>query len=242
VGVGVEGAAGPAWLRQLERHPSIHRAPGRPAGLDFFARFWSEPFSDADAHAYAGYFPRPPGGLAGEWSGSYGRDFWTPPLIDRAAPEARIVLMTCDPLQRYARRRGAHRGAAWSDREAMGAFTSGLQGALTRRLIETFDRERILVLQEEACRLDPAGQLERSFAFLGLPVADLGDTSQVPDLGPETAITATLDAPLRAALTEAYAADLAELSELMPSVDLGLWPAASAAGITSTSPTAPAAP
>ena len=99
------------------------------------------------------------GGVAGEWTPGYMIDFWTPELIARAAPEARVLVLLRDPLERF--RSGlthtddASR-AALTHRDAAGAFQRGLYAQQLRRLFDAFPRERVLVQQYEACRTDPA--------------------------------------------------------------------------------------
>ena len=55
----------------------------------------------ADIERYQRYFPVPEGAVAGEWTPGYLIDFWTPELIARAAPEARILVLLRDPIDRF---------------------------------------------------------------------------------------------------------------------------------------------
>ena len=97
------------------------RARSKPGKeIHFFDRFWDGREVPADLPgAYARQFPRPEGELTGEWTPRYMHDFWALPLLKAAAPEARILVMLRDPVDRYrsgiareqrARREG--RGAA----------------------------------------------------------------------------------------------------------------------------------
>ena len=99
VGVGVQRAGTTWWYRLLCDHPSIQRARGKEA--HFFDGYFGREFSDSDVEAYHRLFPRPKGSLIGEWSPRYLHDFWTPALLRRAAPEAKILVLLRDPLQRY---------------------------------------------------------------------------------------------------------------------------------------------
>ena len=99
VGVGVQRAGTTWWYRLLCDHPSIQRTRGKEA--HFFDGYFGREFSDLDAEAYHRLFPRPRGSLIGEWSPRYLHDFWTPALLRRAAPEAKILVLLRDPLQRY---------------------------------------------------------------------------------------------------------------------------------------------
>ncbi|MBA3851206.1 MAG: hypothetical protein H0X59_02415 [Chloroflexi bacterium] len=82
----------------------------------------------------------------------------------------------------------------------------------------------MLILQYERCRADPQGELARTFRFLGM-----GDVRLDPDrfdrpVNPTTARKLEVGPELRAALSAAYAPDLAQLATLVPELDLDLWP------------------
>ena len=83
--------------------------------------------------------------------------------------------------------------------------------------------ERLLVLQYERCAQDPAGQLARTFDFLGID-----DTFVPPDLRREVGVTTNDKVDLaddaRRRLIEAYPPDVEALAGQFPDLDLGLWP------------------
>ena len=220
--MGALGASTAWWHAQIERHPAVHRLPGVRRDLRWFDRYWSELFTPAAAASYAEWFPRPDGGIAGEWSPGYLTDFWVPEMLAAAAPRARILVLLCDPVERYAmaRARAAGRGkAAWDDRDALGAFQRGLYAEQLRRWLAGFPRDQVLVLQEEACRNQPDEQLERTLAFIGLEGGQLGPGGAA---APER-VLGPLPESARSALVEAYAPDRAELATLVPELDFGLW-------------------
>ena len=229
VGVGATGTSTAWWHAQIERHPDVKRLSGVPGELHWFDRFWGEPFAAADAARYAEWFPRPEGGAAGEWTPTYLADFWVPEMLAVAAPDARILVLLRDPVERYAAARaraalpGAHR---WDDRDALGTFQRGLYAEPLRRLLSAFPPDHVLVLQEEACRAGTEAELARTLAFVGLSAAELA-----PAIAPPVAASGVgaLADSVRRALVDAYAPDLAELAALVPDLDLGLWPAASGA-------------
>lgn len=146
-------------------------------------------------------------------------------MLKHAAPEARILVLLRDPVERYIS--GVTHRVMYGEPMSPGAdqrmaFEAGLYARQLETLLEFFPREQVLVLQYERCCLDPAGQLERTYRFLGLdpgfvpegltvPIhATRIDKVQVPD---ET----------RHELVQAYRADGARLAELFPDLDLGLW-------------------
>jgi hypothetical protein len=204
--------------------------------------------TDADIAAYHAHFPRQEGTITGEWTGRYLFDPWTPPLLNRAAPDAKLLVMLSDPIERYR--------ATFADRLAKrtGDETIYMADVVDRRsfasqlerLHRFFDPERVLVLQFERCRRDPAGQYRRTLAFLGvrdtaftprrlqrkasmaLAVAGrLGLPRKVTERlsrRPAPRTTAPLWPDLEAALHTALDPQVERLCELVPDLDRSLWP------------------
>ena len=227
VGIGAQKAGTSWWSALIHEHPDVHRAGTQPKELHFFDGYWETPFAAADAERYARYFPRPEGGRAGEWTPGYMIDFWTPELIARAAPQARLLVLLRDPVERY-RSSMAHSDelsrAPLSRLDAMDAFQRGLYAQQLRRVFAAFPRDRVLILQYEQCRADPAAELARTFDFLGLSPFALAPEAFGRPVNPTKGSKIELPPGLRASLAAAYAPDLAELPDLAPDIDLDLWP------------------
>ncbi|MEA2622398.1 MAG: hypothetical protein QOH61_1308, partial [Chloroflexota bacterium] len=172
VGVGAAGAGTTWWHGLIEAHPDVVRAPGVPESLHYFDEFWNGGFDEADADRYRGFFPRPPGRLTGEWSATYSADFWTPRLLQRAAPHARLLMLVRDPVERFRAglvRRADADGLEWTPRAAANAaFQRGLYADQVLRIRAAFPAEQLLILQYERCRSSPREELARTFEFLGL--------------------------------------------------------------------------
>ena len=171
VGLGVQKAGTSWWDALIGRHPSIVRARGLPKELHFFDAAWEEPFGEADVARYQRYFPRPDGCLAGEWTPGYLIDFWTPGLLAVAAP--RPGSSSCSGTPWSASAPGSatswrHRGRPLADRDIQGAFQRGLYAPQLRRVLAAFPADQVFIGQYEACRADPASELARTYAFLGL--------------------------------------------------------------------------
>jgi Sulfotransferase family len=211
----------------------VHLGVGKE--LHFFDGLFSEGLTEGDIDRYHGLFARPPGELVGEWSPRYMHSFWTPRLLHRAAPEARILVMLRDPLERYRsglshelsrvgrpekRRRGTHVAAMC----AGDALSRSLYAPQLERILEHYPREQVLVLQYERCVADAVSELRRTYAFIGAEPADhepseafvsrRGPSPRRHDLASET----------EAEVLRAIHADLPRLRELVPDLDLDLWP------------------
>jgi hypothetical protein len=234
VGIGAQKAGTSWWNRLVQAHPDVVNVGGGPKELHFFDRSWETPFSDADVGRYERYFPVPPGKMAGEWTPGYLIDFWTPELIARAAPDARILILLRDPVERL--RSGlthqlATTRASLGDRDIQGAFQRGLYAPQLRRVLAAFPSERVFVGQYEACRADAASQLARTYAFLDLAPFELDANALRGEVNPTTRDKWAPSATLRASLLQGYANDMAQLPKLLPEIDLSLWPSAREVGL-----------
>jgi hypothetical protein len=170
VGVGALGTPTDWWHRALLEHPDVEpRAPGERS-LDFFAGFWSREMSEADVAAYRSRFPHGDGRVVGEWTPRYLFEPWTPLLLQRAAPEARLLVMLRDPVEVFRAKLGSqpylrprHEDHGMGDATARGRYAAQL-----RNLWAHCARERTLVLQYERCLRDPEREYARMLGFLGL--------------------------------------------------------------------------
>jgi len=170
VGVGSVGSGTRWWQTLLHAHPEIRPARGRRAALHFFDEFCAREMTDADIAAYHAAFDHRPRTITGEWTSRYMLDAWTPPLLARAAPEAKLLVMVSDPIEHYRTvfaQRVVHRteGDAlfMTDVAERRRYASQLE-----RLQRFFDPGQILVLQFERCRRDPAAEYRRTLRFLGV--------------------------------------------------------------------------
>jgi hypothetical protein len=256
IGVGALGSGTGWWHKLLLAHPEIRPPQGGKRALHHFDRFCAAEMTDADVAAYHAHFPREAGTITGEWTGRYLFDPWTPPLLKRAAPDAKLLVILSDPIERYR--------ATFADRLAKreGDETIYMADVVDRRsfasqlarLQRFFPPDRVLVLQYERCRRDPAGQYRRTLEFLGVR-----DTAFTPRLHPraasrpaaaalslarrlglpegtrrklaerlagrpEPAPTAPLWPDLEAALQVALDPQVEQLRALVPEFDASLWP------------------
>jgi hypothetical protein len=144
--------------------------------------------------------------------------------LRRAAPDARLLLLLRDPVERFRSgldhldRMGAPPdGTAIADAVQRGFYFRALEGWL-----DQFEPGQLLVLQHERCVADRDGQLEATFRHLGLPPhrPPASDQPARAPAGPRRA----LDDDVRRYLTALYAPDVIALAENHSGLDLALWP------------------
>ena len=211
VGVGVQKAGTSWWYQLIGRHPDVVTR-GHPKELDYFRR--------APGPAYELWFPRPPGKLAGEWTPDYISD---PEHIRRlavAAPDTRVLVMLRDPVERYVSGLTMALNRGWAEPEPE-VYRRGFYASALEVVLRSF--ERVLVLQYERCVADTHAELARTYRFLGL------DDSYVPAFAERRVhltITPKVDVPTarREELIAEYTPDVARAAELVPDLDLSLWP------------------
>ncbi|MEV8635091.1 sulfotransferase [Streptosporangium sp. NPDC051023] len=237
VGIGAMRSGTTWWWSVLRSHPGVapaDAADGPHAGaytgkeLHFFDHYGQ--VEDVDPAAYHRYFPRPPGSLVGEWTPRYMYDFWTPPMLRQAAPDARILVMLRDPVERFVSgvARYSTRGFAVDPALYHDQFSRGLYWRQLIGVLGYFPRDRVLVLQYERCVRDFAGQARRTFAFLGLdPERWTPPTRPETPVGIVTRGAEVVNAATLEAIRQAYRGDLDRLFTDFPDLDRALWPSAS---------------
>ena len=226
VGVGSQKSGTTWWYSLLASHPSVYEPPGRRKELHYFDRFWDTPFAPADARAYHSFFPRPAGGLAGEWTPRYMVDFWTPALLKESAPDAKILVILRDPFDRFCsgvthdlQRKSPHHPIITE----LGVRKSTYRQQL-RRMLNHFDRDALLVLQYERCRLDPQTELRRTLEFIGLD--DFEPPPALLQYGANVTrgVRYQPEPRVRDAFMDTLSGDLSRLLADFPEIDRSLWP------------------
>lgn len=227
IGVGVQRCGTTRWFDLITSHPQIDRSSAAKE-LHYFDRFHSRAPEPEQLLDYHKYFPRAGEQKVGEWTPLYLSAPWIPRLLAAAAPDARLLVLLRDPVERYLSglqldtRVAARRGAPLSRYAPLEAFVRGLYHAQLTALLRHFERSQVLILQYERCTREPAVELARTFAFIGV-----SDTEFTPDLGahpkrqPEKP---PLDPDTREAYVKAYRDDVLALAADFPEIDLSLWP------------------
>jgi Sulfotransferase family len=231
VGIGVQKAGTTWWYERIVAHPGVF-APARVhKERHYFDRFGARPMSAADAAGYQGWFPRPAGMLSGEWTPDYFTFPWVPRLLARAAPDARLLLLLRDPVERYRSGLAHHArmgqpvdGAAMINAVARGHYHAALENWL-----EHVDAARLLVLQHERCVIQPDVEMARTLDHLGL--AQSHTTEGAPSLPrsldrvpPAGRAREELGDEMVDVLIQLYEPGVVALRRAVGDLDLALWP------------------
>jgi hypothetical protein len=227
IGVGTQRSGTTWWFSTLLQHPAIRPPRTRRKELHFFNRFCWREMEEADIARYHKRFPRRPGQLTGEWTPRYMHNFWTPRLIRRAAPDAKLLVMFRDPIERF--RSGVPKeltvdpGRRFEEIVA-DAIERGRYAAQLERLRAGHPTAQILILQYEKCVADPVGEYQRTLRFLGAdPDHEPTDVerprgrSQAPSKKP-------LWPDLVAGLKATMEPEVRRLVAIAPEIDVSLWP------------------
>lgn len=225
VGVGVPKCGTSWWFSMVLAHPDVHPPPRKELlffNRNFFDRLRNGSCTDADLVAYHRWFPRPEGTHIGEWTPSYLFAYRLPPILRRAAPEAKILILLRDPVERYR----SDISRSMPRKRLRNVRYRGLARGFYAAELEPWEREygpsERLVLQYETCSRAPAEQLARTYRFLGLD-----DGFRPPDLHlavNETRGKRAVDPGFERLLVELYEPDVVTLAARHPEIDLRLWP------------------
>jgi hypothetical protein len=225
IGMGTQRSGTTWWQRLLKRHPAIKTPLNRKKEQHFFDRFGKRPMEPSDIARYYELFPRGPGELSGEWTPRYMRDIWGPRVVAQAAPDAKVLVMFRDPVERY--RSGVlHQGARTPYRSdewlATDAIERGRYALQLRRVYDYFDKDQVLVLQYEQCRVDPFAQYRRTLEFLGAPQHEPKEPTRTRGTAQKSRKEPIWE-DLRYAIVRELEEEVVALAELVPDLDVGLW-------------------
>ncbi len=220
VGVGVQKAGTTWWYRLITRHPGVV-SRGHPKELHYFDLL-ADRFTPADAARYSQWFPRPPGAITGEWTPRYMADDHTPAQLAMAAPDARLLVLLRDPVERYISGVTMQVARGWPPDDA-NAIRRGLYASQLERLYEWFAPEQVLALQYERCVEHVVGELARTYRFLDLD-PDFVPRSVGRRINIATRPAVAVDPDRIRALVAQYEPDVTRLQNLGVEIDLWRWP------------------
>jgi Sulfotransferase family len=154
-------------------------------------------------------------------------DAWTPRLLRRAAPDARLLVLVRDPVERFrsGRTLAENRLTVGSTARAAAnaAFGRGLYADQLLRVWRAFPPEQVLVLQYERCLRDARAELRRTFTFLGLDPAAADRLDVDARVNASTGAKVGMSDWQEAVLVRRYAPENERLAALVPGIDLSLW-------------------
>ena len=219
VGVGAQKAGTTWWYRLITEHPAVV-SRGHPKELHYFDAL-ADRFDQTAADRYGLWFPRPPGAITGEWTPRYMSDEHAPRQLAAAAPEARVLVLLRDPVDRYVSGLTMQIARGWWNNES-GAVSRGLYVRQLERIYDVFSPDQVLVLQYERCAADPSTEITRTYRFLGLDpeFVPRRPTRGINVGGPPVAVGRDRIRELVAL----YEPGVAELAALGVDIDLQLWP------------------
>jgi hypothetical protein len=183
IGVGVQRCGTTRWFDLISAHPEVTAAVG-PKELHYFDRYFAGGCTSAEVARYHEYFPRVSGHKTGEWTPMYASAPWVPRLLAQAAPDARLLMLLRDPVERYLSglqldaARASKRGAPLSPYAPFEQLVRGFYHNQLLGLLHHFERSQILILQYERCTLEPEPQLRRTFEFIGVQARSISRTSR----------------------------------------------------------------
>jgi hypothetical protein len=172
--IGAMKAGTTALYAELRRHPGIYMPDEKE--LDYFLgrAEWRRGPDWYDAQ-----FAEAGGRLAGEASPNYTKLPVFPGVFARMAahvPDARLIYLLREPVARmrshYLHQRAARRALPPIEQallEIPDYLHCSSYGMQLEAVLEHYPREQVLLLRSEDLERDPAGTLERTFAFLGVP-------------------------------------------------------------------------
>jgi len=235
--LGAQKAGTTWWFRMIEAHPVVVQPTDQRPELHYFDRL-ADRWPTADELAtYQRYFPRPAGSLAGEKTPEYLYAPWVVPMLAQAAPNARVIILLRDPVERYLSGRGhaervVQRAGAGPERRSppdrrrivTEAIEKGMYATHLERVAACFPPERTLVLQYERCVREPRAQLARTYAFLGLPPFEPSDEELAKVRNESRGERVSVSEEHLALLRRLYLPQVERLRTLVPDLDLSLWP------------------
>jgi len=224
VGIGVQKAGTSWWFELIVDHPGVYHRPGIPKERHYLSRFVTGAFGPAEAAVYRDWFPRLAGTITGEWTPDYLGQPWVTPLLAGVAPDARLLVLVRDPVERFVSGLNfrLRMGAPATSATVSDAVRRGFYARHLQQVLGCFPAGQVLVQQYERCRVDPATELARTYAFLGLDRFEPGGLRRLVNVGGGGPVS--LDPGAADRLADLYRADALELARLVPSLDLDLWP------------------
>jgi len=92
-----------------------------------------------------------------------------------------------------------------------------------KQLLRNFDRDQLLLLQYERCKMDPAAEIAKTYRFLGIDDAYI-PKSLKREVNKSVYLIRKPQEYQRGLLADYYREDVNSFVNLFPGIDLSLWP------------------
>lgn len=236
VGIGTVKAGTSWWYSLLLEHPQVVHNRLKQKEPRYFVHFGYMGLSEDDIATYNRAFAAPEGSICGEWSPVYISHPLCIEYIAEAAPAAKILVTLRNPVDRVVSflNEAAHGSSHYNFNPEQRyvfdhfniyprAMLSSFYAADLRRLLGYFDRSQILILQYEKCKIDPRKEIACTYRFLGID-----DNFQPQNI--DRAVNKKdyrvpkLERAERTRLVDYFAEDVRLTTEMIPEIDLSLWP------------------
>ncbi len=237
VGIGTQKSGTSWWASLIEQHPDVVPNRFMRKEMHYLAHFLEKEMSADEVATYHTAFARPRGKKCGEWTPNYMANPHAIQQLKVAAPEAKILVLIRNPVERYVsgfnHERKQRFGGVIGPSVRMKVLKqyalrtesiwNGMYGSQLEIVFDVFPRDQVLVLQYEACKANPDSRIRKTYEFLGLDptFTPAGVTRQVNTQrrqGP------TLDTEYREMLQRIYRSDVQRLVKLCPDeIDCTLW-------------------
>lgn len=222
LGIGAQ-RSGTTWLTDLlTQHPGIGLNARQKKELHFFDRFGREQWSDAYIEEYRSLFRD---GVAGEFTPACLRCPWVPPLVRRTCPEALIIVILRDPIERYASAMRHYErlrhldGNEPADDWIRFRSVDAAWGGMYADHLSMWDGFDLHLIQYEKAVADPQSTVDAIWRRLGLTPIPLADVEKPSRTSTDSGFA--WPAGLKDSLRRLYASQAERLDRL---VDLSLWP------------------
>jgi hypothetical protein len=236
VGIGIPKAGTSWWSKLLLEHPQVRNNRLKAKELAYFCHFGYQGLTAAAAATYKKAFAAPPGCICGEWSPLYFNFPLAVEHLARTVPHVKLMAIVRNPLDRVPSSLNQMLSLRFKYMELEGdrayfykqfsLFQEAINCSLLyhpfKKLLDLFDRTQLLILQYEKCKANPAGEIARTYRFLGIddkfnPPSLLKPVNKRPYIVPRPTPEE------RNALKNYFLEDVKAFGKLFPEIDLTLW-------------------
>jgi hypothetical protein len=237
VGIGTAKAGTTWWYNLLLSHPQVVKNRLEAKELHYFEHFAHRKITEGIISIYKNAFASPEGGLCGEWSPGYLTYPFGIENLYATAPEAKILIILRNPIDGfYSKMNGDANGREkFYDFKGEKSYfyktfdmyprliLNSLYAVSLKKLLNYYNRWKILILQYEKCKLVPEEEIKKTYRFLGVDENYIPRSIQKP-INKKSYVISKPDAFERKRLADYFLADVEIIKQMFPDeIDLSLW-------------------